>query len=179
MASRAASSPAVFGVWRPTLLLPADLVTAPAGAASEINRDAILAHELIHLRRGDPAAAILQLVAQTLWWFHPLIWYANREARRERERSCDEEVVTALDCPPADYARALLHVLERQTRPQPAFAVPGVGMLGITARRMEHLLRDAQHFHSHTPRAYYLAAFVVLLLIAPCGRLAPGSGTSD
>ena len=220
LATHGAGSPAVFGVWRPTLLLPADLLVgyearrdaakepfsiaegghvegpregnAPAPQsclderASEVARrravdesvdthqaggtpalDAILAHELIHVRRGDPAATLLQLLAQLLWWFHPLIWWANREARRERERACDEEVVTGLGCRPADYARALLDVLERQSRPQPAFAVPGVGMLGVTARRMEHLLRRADGFHRRTPWSYYLAVLVILALVLP------------
>ena len=131
LVSRNAASPAVFGVWRPTVLLPAAVVERDG--AAPVGLEPILAHELVHVRRGDTTAALLQLVAQLIWWFHPLMWWANREARRERERACDEEVVTGLGCRARDYARALLDVLERQS-PQAAFAVPGVGMLGVTAR---------------------------------------------
>ncbi|HEY1600649.1 MAG TPA: M56 family metallopeptidase [Pirellulales bacterium] len=207
MITRETVSPAVFGIWRATLLLPADLFVpeespeasnisakktlflpgrgqgeglqdtglsnqhADADGNEAVARDtrlnAILAHELIHLRRGDTAAAFVQLVAQLFWWFHPLVWWANREARRERERACDEEVVTGLGCRPADYARALLDVLERQSQAQPAFAVPGVGMLGVTARRLDHLLQHADRFQKWTPWSYYATALVALVLLLP------------
>jgi beta-lactamase regulating signal transducer with metallopeptidase domain len=94
LASHAAPSPAVFGLWRPTLLLPADLLEGQVcekdafqtsvaqkllslsgrGGEPDAQLDTILAHELIHIRRGDTTAALLQLLAQLLWWFHPLVW---------------------------------------------------------------------------------------------------------
>ena len=81
--------PAVFGLFRPSILLPEPLLSGTPLEQVEL----VLAHELIHVRRGDMLAGKLQLVAQLIWWFHPLVWWANREACRERERCCDEEVV--------------------------------------------------------------------------------------
>ncbi|MBI2825595.1 MAG: hypothetical protein HYX69_13005 [Planctomycetia bacterium] len=176
LACREAAVPAVFGVWRPTILLPAALVERLAPDARQDSSgaqepslaiSAILAHELVHVRRGDPAASLVQLVAQLAWWFHPLIWWANREARRERERACDEEVVTGLACRATDYARVLLDVLAAQRGPQPAFAMPGVGMLGVTARRLEHLVRRADRFHRRTPLSYYAIAVVAVAVLLP------------
>lgn len=100
--------PAVFGVLRPTVVLPARLLAEKSWTALE----PLLAHELVHLRRWDTLAGGLQAVAQILWWFHPLVWWSNREARRERERCCDQEVLARLGCRPTEYARGLLHVLE-------------------------------------------------------------------
>ena len=74
-----------------------------SSSASETQLDAIFAHdELIHIRRRDPAAAFLQLLAQLLWWFHPLVWWANRKAQR---KSANERVTKksfpGLGCRPA------------------------------------------------------------------------------
>ena len=86
--------PAVLGVLRPKLLMPEALVSSK----SPRDLDPILAHELIHVRRGDAAAGAAQMLAQLLWWFHPLVWWANRAACLERERCCDEETVSGLCC---------------------------------------------------------------------------------
>lgn len=176
LVSQAADSPAVFGVWCPTLLLPARQLPAnslrsPAGDNTQCTGNAsllaIIAHELVHIRRCDTMAALVQLVAQAVWWFHPLVWWANREVRRERERSCDEETVLGLGCSPHAYARVLLAILEAQRRPIGVVTVPAVGMLGVTAARMEHLLRGSSKFHRRTPRPFFAVAIVALLALLP------------
>ena len=88
--------PAVFGLFRPSVLLPEPLLCGKHLEQVEL----VLAHELIHVRRGDIFVGKLQLVAQLIWWFNPLIWWANREACRERERCCDEEVIASIGCKP-------------------------------------------------------------------------------
>src|SRR6185295_3457004 len=114
---------------------------------------------------GDPRAALVQLVAQVMWWFHPLIWWANRETRRQREWACDEEVVMGLDCRPRDYARALVDVLEAQANGRVWLAMPGVGMLEVTARRLEHLMRQSANFRRRTPASYWIVLAVLGLAI--------------
>jgi beta-lactamase regulating signal transducer with metallopeptidase domain len=113
--------PATLGVFYPTILLPAAALDGKSLAPLE----PILAHELIHIRRGDVLFGVLQLLAQLVWWFHPLVWWANRQACREAERCCDEEVVAGLGCRPVDYARCLLGVLELKQRLRAVFAFPG------------------------------------------------------
>src|SRR4029078_10203180 len=120
--------PAAFGLFRPTVLLPGPLLCDLGPDQVEL----ILDHELVHIRRWDALMSRLQLAVQVLWWFHPLVWWANREASRERERCCDEEVVAGLGCDPARYARSLLDVLERKRRLRPLFALPGMRPLEIT-----------------------------------------------
>jgi len=129
--------PAAFGLLRPTVLLPAPLLDSLSPEQLEL----ILAHELVHIRRWDALMSRLQLVVQVFWWFHPLVWWANREASRERECCCDEEVVASLGYDPARYARGLLDVLEKKRRIRPLFALPGMRPLEITTHRLEQIMR--------------------------------------
>jgi len=110
--------PAVIGLFRPTVLLP-ELVIR--GKRPE-DLEPILAHELLHARRGDLWVGALEMVVQAVWWFHPLVWWATRWTSREAERCCDEAVVAELGCCPARYARCLFDVLKtkRVLKPLPA-----------------------------------------------------------
>jgi beta-lactamase regulating signal transducer with metallopeptidase domain len=55
--------------------------------------EAVLAHELFHLHRRDNVAALFHLAVQTVFWFHPLVWWIGARLIAERERACDEEVI--------------------------------------------------------------------------------------
>lgn len=142
LVSRRGLGPAAFDGLRPTIIIPAELTAASQPAA----RDAMLAHELVHLRRGDFWLGLAQLAAQAVWWFHPLVWWANRQMRRQRERACDAEVLAAGLSEPAEYARALVSMLDWQRRWQPQGLVPGIGQRDVTATRLALILRfDAAH----------------------------------
>ena len=163
--------PAVFGILRPKLLLPQSLLSQ----GRELDLDPILAHELVHIRRHDAVASALQLIAQALWWFHPLIWWANREARHERERCCDEAVVAGLGCPPIRYAATLVAVAELAVR---ARRIPAVAMIGpreTTARRLEHITRRSQQFRKRTPLASLVAVVLLGAAVLPGAALVPGT----
>ena len=97
-----AVSPAAVGVLRPVVLLPASLLTGLSARQIE----AILAHELAHVRRWDAAVNLLQVLLETALFYHPGVWWLSRRARQEREYCCDEAAVAA--CGDAlTYARAL------------------------------------------------------------------------
>ncbi|MFO0581630.1 MAG: M56 family metallopeptidase [Anaeromyxobacter sp.] len=100
------SSPRLVGVWRPVLVLPVG-VEGPA-------LDAIVAHELAHLRRRDPLWLALQAVVETVFWFWPAVRLASRELTLAREQACDLAVLEAGVIEPAGYAGLLLELgLER------------------------------------------------------------------
>lgn len=139
--------PAVVGLFRPTILLPSAIVRGKPA----VDLEPILAHELLHVRRGDLWIGALQTVAQAVWWFHPLVWLANRMASREAERCCDEEVVGELGCPPARYARSLLTVLELKQTLKPVPAFPGVRPVEVTSRRLERIMQLGQGSLKRTP----------------------------
>ena len=82
-------SPVVIGIFTPTILLPAAVLTGYTRAQIEM----VLLHELAHIRRWDGLVNILQRLMEALFFFHPLVWLVSRWARFERELCCDAVVV--------------------------------------------------------------------------------------
>jgi beta-lactamase regulating signal transducer with metallopeptidase domain/uncharacterized GH25 family protein len=166
--------PAVYGPWRPTLILPEMLLKK--GPVPEVER--VIAHELIHVRRRDNVVSEFQLLAQVLWWFHPLVWWANRRICREREFCCDEQVVASLNCDPGKYAQDLLDVLKLRRQLRPAL-LPGIDANEITTTRLERIMDRQRTFHRHMPRGCWVLLLVGVLLIGPgAGLTSSNVGTA-
>jgi len=163
--------PAVVGLLRPTILLPAAIVQGRK--ASEL--EPILAHELIHVRRGDLWVGLLQSLAQAVWWFHPLVWFAGRKIAREAERCCDEEVIAALACPPARYARSLLDVLELKQKLTAVPVFPGVRPVEVTSQRLERIMTLGQGCRRRTPWWCWAVMLLVAALTLPGAALVVGA----
>lgn len=89
-ASPGVMEPGVVGWRRPLLLLPQGI--AERLSPSEMN--AILAHELCHVRRRDNLLALIHMIVEAIFWFHPLVWWIGARLIEERECACDEDVVT-------------------------------------------------------------------------------------
>src|SRR6185312_10346697 len=83
--------PGLIGIFRPVLTLPDGILAR----LSPQEMDAILAHELCHFRRRDNLTAAIHMLVESLFWFHPLIWWLGRRLMTERERACDEAVLAA------------------------------------------------------------------------------------
>lgn len=105
MSSPALLEPGVFGVWRPVLLLPHGITERLT--AEQL--DAIVAHELCHVRRRDNLVAAIHMGVEAVFWFHPLVWWIGARMVEERERACDEEVL-GLGKEPEVYAEGILKV---------------------------------------------------------------------
>jgi bla regulator protein blaR1 len=99
--------PGIFGIIRPVLLWP----EAISQDLQDAHLEAILAHEVWHVRRRDNLAAAAHMVVQALFWFHPLVWWLGARLIEERERACDEEVLR-LGSPPLVYAESILKTCE-------------------------------------------------------------------
>ena len=127
--------PAVMGLRRPVVILP----TAVVEGKSEDELRPILAHELLHVARGDTLVAALQVIVQAIWWFHPVVWLASRAVSLYCELCCDREVLRLLSCTPKAYAGCLLGVLESRCRLQPIVALPGMRVSEMTLRRLTTL----------------------------------------
>lgn len=97
--------PGVVGLLRPVLLLPARLL----GDLSPRQLQAVLAHELSHVRRRDNLFAAVHMLVEAIFWFHPLAWWIGSKLVEERELACDEEVLR-MGCEPADYVEGILKV---------------------------------------------------------------------
>jgi len=101
------SEPGVVGVVRPVLLLPEGI----AARLTTEQLQAILAHELCHVRRRDNLTAAIHMLVEVLFWFHPLVWWIGARLVEERERACDEGVVE-LGNEPQAYAEGILKVCQ-------------------------------------------------------------------
>ena len=112
--------PGVFGILKPVLLLP-EGITARLDAAQ---LEAILAHELCHVRRRDNLTGSIHLAVETVFWFFPLVWWMRTRLVEERERACDEEVLR-LGSEPQAYAEGILNVCKNYLG-SPAHCVSGV-----------------------------------------------------
>lgn len=161
--------PAALGFFSPAILLPAELARkTPA------ELEPILAHELIHLRRGDILFGTMQSLAQVLWWFHPLVWWANRHASRAIERCCDEEVIASLKCTPAVYARCLLDVLEFKNSLKSVYLAPGVRPAQVTAQRLENIMKRANGFRQRKPKWCWAVLVITAALVLPGKEIVHG-----
>lgn len=95
----------IFGFLRPVLVVPAQLLEhLNPGQLS-----AILTHELCHVRRRDNFFAAVHMAVETIFWFHPLVWWIGSRMVEERELACDEEVLR-MGCEPAEYVEGILKV---------------------------------------------------------------------
>jgi beta-lactamase regulating signal transducer with metallopeptidase domain len=152
--------PGVVGLWRPTLLLPAgitDRLTPP-------QLEAVLAHELCHVRRRDNLFAAIHMAVEALFWFHPLVWWIGARLVEERERACDEEVLR-LGSAPHDYAEAILSVCKHYVE-SPLVCVSGVTGADLK-RRIESIMTNRTARRLTFTRKAALAAAATAALAAP------------
>lgn len=155
--------PAVIGLFRPTIILP----QAITDSRSIEELKPILAHELIHIRRGDLWVGLLQLIASIVWWFHPLVWFTGRRLKFEVEQCCDEEVLAELNCDPRSYAKCLLEVLELKHTLKTVPVVPGVRPVEITSKRLERIMKLGQGCQKRTPWWCWMVLIVLSAIVLP------------
>jgi bla regulator protein BlaR1 len=112
--------PGVFGILKPTLILPAGI----GCHLSKAQLEGVIAHEISHIRRRDNLTAFLHMVVEVLFWFHPCVWWMGSRLIEERERACDEDVLR-LTAQPTEYAEGIIRVCELYLQ-SPVLAVSGV-----------------------------------------------------
>lgn len=175
--------PVVIGVFRPIVLLP-------ACAATGLTKDqlqAVIAHELAHIRRYDLLVNMLQRVIESLLFFHPAVWWVSRQIAYERELACDELVLT-VGPGRIQYADALVRMAELSFQcghpPLTALAATGSSTTAFKRRILKVLEIDTSPRIRPGRITAVVASMVVLLtlamLIARGGALASGtSGDED
>jgi bla regulator protein blaR1 len=152
--------PGVVGVWRPILLLPNGLVER----LTSTQLKAVIAHERCHIRCYDNLAAAIHMLVETLFWFHPVVWWLERRLVDERERACDEAVLIAGN-DPVDYAEGILTVC-RYTVSAPLACVTGVSGADLRAR-IESIGRNHRGAHMTVSRRIAVAFFGLVLIGVP------------
>jgi uncharacterized protein (TIGR03435 family) len=112
--------PAVFGIFHPVLLLPDKIVNR----LSAPQLDSILAHEMSHVRRRDNLTAAIHMAVETIFWFHPAVWWIESRLIEEREWACDEAVLQ-LGNEAEVYAESILNICKFYTE-SPMACMSGV-----------------------------------------------------
>ena len=107
MHSEATLERGVFGILRPVLLWPRSV----SEHLDDAHLEAVIAHELCHVRRRDNLAAAIHMLVEAVFWFHPLVWWIGAQLIAERERACDEAVIE-LGSHRHTYAESILKVCE-------------------------------------------------------------------
>ena len=160
MASSARLEPGVFGIRIPVLLLPEGIAERlPMGQL-----EAILAHELCHVRRRDNLTAAIHMFVETVFWFHPLVPWIRTRLVEERERACDEEVVR-LGSEPQVYAEGILNVCKIYLG-SPSLCVSGVTGSNLQ-KRIQAILKGRVASDLNFAKKAALASAGMAVLMAP------------
>jgi uncharacterized protein (TIGR03435 family) len=152
--------PGIFGVRRPVLLWPAGI----SNRLPSEHLEAILAHELWHVRRRDNLAAALHMFVEALFWFHPLVWWVGARLVDERERACDEQVLE-FGSQREVYAESILKVCEFCLS-SPLPCVSGVTGSDLK-KRMVHIMSNRVVRKLDFSRKLLLSSAAFLALAAP------------
>ncbi|HWB86501.1 MAG TPA: M56 family metallopeptidase [Bryobacteraceae bacterium] len=151
--------PGVFGIFNPVLFLPTDV----AERLNAVQLQAVVAHELVHVRRRDNLWAALHAIVQAVFWFHPLVWWLGRRLVAEREQACDEAVL-AQGADAEDYAASILAVCRYYA------CAPRASLAGVASADLKQRIAAIMKFG---PRRYSsqirvgLAALAVAAVVTP------------
>lgn len=164
------SVPVVVGIVRPMILLPGTLATGFDPSQLE----AIITHELAHIRRFDPFVNLLQRLIEAVLFFHPAVWYVSRHVSAERENACDDLVVST-GLPAVHYAQALLQIAEScaaaqgiAPRSNAALAASGSGASQFKRRVLRLLaIDDGPQLRLSRGGAILLACGGIVLFMTP------------
>lgn len=152
--------PTVIGWLKPVILLP----IASVNALTVSQLEAILAHELAHIRRADYAVNLLQGLIETLLFYHPAVWWISSQIRQEREHCCDD-LATSISGDKAGYVAALVRMEELRCEPR-AVAIAARG--GNLLSRVRRLLIPSAPATSLRDRVspWWLTGVVALVIVS-------------
>jgi bla regulator protein blaR1 len=152
--------PGVLGIFRPVLLLPEGIESRLTPA----QLDAILAHEMVHVRRRDNLTAAIHIVVETAFWFFPVVWWLRAQLIEERENACDEAVL-GMGGEAESYAEGIIEVCKSYTE-SPAAYVSGISGSNLK-KRIIRIVNHRSGENLTSAKKVGLALATVAVLIAP------------
>lgn len=172
--SPASLEPGILGIARPALVWPEGI----SDRLEDAHLDAILAHEMWHVRRHDNLAAMVHMLVEAIFWFHPLVWWLGTRLVEERERACDEEVLQS-GSEREIYAESILKICEFCVG-SPLACVSGVTGADLK-KRIVHIMTKNVASKLTFSRKLLLSVAGVLSVLLPVvyGLAAPAEGRAQ
>ena len=159
--SDSVSTPFVWGVFRPHLIVPHDF----SSNFSEKQMRWIVLHELAHIKRHDALMSSLQKLAQIVYFFHPAVWITNGTINRYKEYICDDIAMAASQTPRMDCGQSILSLTKQVNR----HFVVEAGLLGgcrsssLIRRRLMRILDEERVL-----RVKHSLGIACILILAAC-----------
>jgi len=135
LSSTAVLCPITFGTIKPIILIPASLIFHLSPAQLE----AIITHELAHIKRNDYLHNIIQSAMEAIFFYHPCFWWINGYVREQRENACDDMAIQA-GTDPKDLAYGLAELLNHAQEPSPEIALAAGARNHPTLARIKRML---------------------------------------
>jgi len=161
-----AGGPLVAGIFRPRIILPQRMV----GEWQLEELEPVLLHELAHIKRNDPLVNFLQMIVQAVYFFHPLVWYANWKIREARELICDDMAVSLSGSGHRVYGKGILRVIE-ETRRDYSFAFSGLGMAERRSSLGRRIIRMMDKGYKPTGRMGFPSILVLVVTALLCATI--------
>ncbi len=161
-ASNASFEPGVFGIVKPVLLWPDSMTDR----LDDPHIEAILAHELSHIRRSDNLTAALHMVVEAVFWFHPLVWWLGARLIDEREQACDHDAISH-GRDPHVYAESILRTCQFSVE-APLACVAGVTGADLR-KRIERIMQGPGNERLSAWKKLLLAAAGIVIVGTPLG----------
>jgi beta-lactamase regulating signal transducer with metallopeptidase domain/predicted deacylase len=162
--STVVTRPLLIGILRPALIFPEALVTT----ASPESLRMMIAHELAHIRRGDLAWTAFAAFVRTIFFFHPLVWLARREALLAQEIACDQLAMEVTSSAAPRYAEMLLDVVAMPASRPAALISLSVAENGKTLERRIRHMKFIGHQKSKAIQCVAaVALFAALIMLIP------------
>lgn len=161
------STPCLAGLFRPVIYVTADCTEDP-----QVLRH-VLTHEIAHLRQWDPLWSLVRCICLCIYWFHPLVWVAAAQSRRDCELSCDESALKQLgDDERIAYGKTLLAMIRASSAPNQLIKT------STSMNESKKQLKERMCFIVKKPKNLLIAAIAMVLIIAVAAGCAFTGGTT-
>lgn len=171
LVSDAIRTPMVVGIFRAAIIVPAALISQ----LSPDQWDAVLVHELMHIRRRDAVTNLVQIFVETIFFYHPMVWAVGRQVRLARECCCDQMAIERTGKPLA-LGEALFLIEKHRTADRvntreisTLVAAVGDGAPGATLIRIRRLLQTPVEAEQGNPGLADVLLIALLILSVLAG----------
>ncbi|RJP60662.1 MAG: hypothetical protein C4543_04910 [Ignavibacteriales bacterium] len=156
--------PVTIGYLKPVILFPIGLLSGMSSTQVE----AVIVHELAHIKRADYLVNFLQSIIEIIFFYHPAVWWISSRIRDERENICDD-ISLELVNRPEEFAKALF-CLNQYTREDYSLALSAIGNNNHLLRRIKRMTGETKHrtFRSKVYAASLMTLIIISLSIAAC-----------